>query len=774
VLGADIDASGANFNPIGVDFGIFGYAGFEGIFDGLGHTVSNLTINASTDNVGLFGVNNGTIRNVGIDSGTVSGRTNVGALAGINNGQITNSYAFSSVAGNNNLGGLVGRNNNKINNSFATGNITSNSGAGSFLFGSNTSNAGGLVGLNTGNITDTYATGNISLVRHNYETNNIGGLVGRNEGVINTSYASGKINATNGPTGLFGSTPDRRNNFGGLVGSRSSSAQVNNSYWNTTTSGSTTSAGGSGVTDASFKNSTSFGGFDTTNSWYIQEDKTAPLLRAFLKPLTVSADDTTKVYDGQAFSVDVKYSISGADIGPVTVGGNAQGAKNAGSYSIDLDNDYTSNQFGYIVTIKDGSLTITPRKIEISTAPVSKVYGEITTNNEPVFNPIFEAFNAHTQRGLVAGDEVDFLGKYTRTGDLNVGTKVVDGVFTNGNYDITVKDGTLTITKATLNVAANYNESVYGTPTAYTANVTGFKYDDATTLNYNPTFRRSSSEGLDAGLYLISFDRQQNLANYNINYTNNIALVKQATLTVKVDDVSNTYGSGLPQFTVSFDGFKYDDNESNVTASYYNSLRDFSLRQTSLVSLEANKFKYDTDAGAQPNAGDYDVALATRLASRNYKFEYEAGTFSVDPLAISITANNANKAFGAVDPTLTFTNSQLAYGQSVNQFGVLLNRAPGEIAGNYLISGSFLSNPNYIISFVEGNFTIESAAQSQNDAVTNAQNAPRSTGTPNNSAINYVDLNNAPPAAGEGDEEDNIDNGVNIFFVGNGVSGETN
>jgi len=71
VLGSNINASptstwngGAGFAPIGNST-----AGFTGIFDGLGHAISNLTINLpSTSDIGLFGVVafSGIVRSVGL------------------------------------------------------------------------------------------------------------------------------------------------------------------------------------------------------------------------------------------------------------------------------------------------------------------------------------------------------------------------------------------------------------------------------------------------------------------------------------------------------------------------------------------------------------------------------------------------------------------------------------------------------------------------------------------------------------------------------------
>jgi len=95
-LGSDIDASatsgwngGAGFEPIGN-----GSHQFGGVFDGLGHTITNLTIYRPTTNyVGLFGsVEHGTIRNVGLVNAHITGNRYVGGLMG----------------GNNNYGGTLG------------------------------------------------------------------------------------------------------------------------------------------------------------------------------------------------------------------------------------------------------------------------------------------------------------------------------------------------------------------------------------------------------------------------------------------------------------------------------------------------------------------------------------------------------------------------------------------------------------------------------------------------------------------------------------------
>ena len=80
----DIDCNGVDFQPI--DFGIHG---FQGVFDGQGHAIHNLSINQDADMVGLFRViDGGAVGNVSFDvtdggAGSIQGVNWVGAVAGL-------------------------------------------------------------------------------------------------------------------------------------------------------------------------------------------------------------------------------------------------------------------------------------------------------------------------------------------------------------------------------------------------------------------------------------------------------------------------------------------------------------------------------------------------------------------------------------------------------------------------------------------------------------------------------------------------------------------
>ncbi len=203
-LGTNINASltagwdgGAGFTPVGTEDDPF-----TGNFTGLGHTISNLTINRpDTLGVGLFGCTEGSIISyVGLTGGSVTGREDVGALAGkIRSGSyIFNSYATTKVTGNNEVGGLVGENEGLILNSYATGKVNGVTFANVAGNGVTTDNGivrsedvGGLVGDNDGWIINSYAKGAVS------GTDSVGGLVGFNDGWITNSNATGAVTGVN-------------------------------------------------------------------------------------------------------------------------------------------------------------------------------------------------------------------------------------------------------------------------------------------------------------------------------------------------------------------------------------------------------------------------------------------------------------------------------------------------------------------------------------------------------------------------------------------------
>ena len=115
-LANSINASSvAGWTPIGVNASgtvLNSGNGFTGVFEGLGNTISNLNVSTSTQYSGLFGYEGGTLRDVGLTGGAVTGSNfaYVGALAGYESaGTITAAFSGSSVSNGKYEGGLVGQ-----------------------------------------------------------------------------------------------------------------------------------------------------------------------------------------------------------------------------------------------------------------------------------------------------------------------------------------------------------------------------------------------------------------------------------------------------------------------------------------------------------------------------------------------------------------------------------------------------------------------------------------------------------------------------------------
>jgi len=195
-LGRSLDARGVDFAPLGNDA-----KAFRGSFDGLGHTLRNLTIErAGLNSVGMFGRTlNATLRNVQLVGGRVTGKDHVGGLVGLHQAlggtaSISHVHAAVQVTGERAVGGLAGWNlaqdgTARLADISARGQVRGKYGV------------GGLVGVNQA-IAGSASIRHGGAHAHVSGQSRIGGLVGRNEvtsspgtidvaGVLVTGQATG-------------------------------------------------------------------------------------------------------------------------------------------------------------------------------------------------------------------------------------------------------------------------------------------------------------------------------------------------------------------------------------------------------------------------------------------------------------------------------------------------------------------------------------------------------------------------------------------------------
>ena len=469
-----------------------------GGFEGLGHTISNLTIASATTNVtnttlapgiGLFGLvaSGALVNDVGLIAPTISSTAktsvNIGTLAGTNLGTISNSWAIN--------GSVTGPTSQPVNNGGEEG-------------------EGGLVGTNgndgaghSGTILSSF-TDNMTVTANGKGSNNgtffyaLGGFVGSNGGTIVGSFAStATVTSTNSSgEGVFA---------GGFIGDDSLTLSKGNTLPGVVAAdiyfGQIPTANGNNATLGSF----------TANG-------TCVTASACSHTLTVNLQPDTKVYDGTT-DANVTPTASGLIGGDNFLFGLLEeqySSANVGnSIAMTLANSLLLINYGgstpsYFYTINTGAGAngiITPAPLTITASDVSTQYG--TT---PV------ALTGFNTTGLVNGETITSVtetstdnvaaqnaGTYTNNIVITPGSEVGGNGFLASNYTITLNPGTLTITPSTspVVITANNQSTAYGT-TPITFTGTEFSVTGLVAGNQIGTVTLTSTDNVanqNAGVY---------------------------------------------------------------------------------------------------------------------------------------------------------------------------------------------------------------------------------------------------------------------------------
>ena len=219
----------SNWTPIGNSQTNY----YKGTFDGNNKTLTNLTINSTSDCVGLIGyLRDATVKNLKLKNATVKGKSNVGGIVGymFSSSEVLNCIVDKGniTATGNYVGGIVGYKNAGTNviscsTDFTTGrvNVSGQNYVGGIAGYNNggglndcTNSAslignyivGGIVGENQGEVTNCTNLHTITVTNSKY----VGGIVGHNErGTVSGCTNQGSVNATSNESYSY---------VGGIVG----------------------------------------------------------------------------------------------------------------------------------------------------------------------------------------------------------------------------------------------------------------------------------------------------------------------------------------------------------------------------------------------------------------------------------------------------------------------------------------------------------------------------------------------------------------------------
>lgn len=409
----DVDASASKDANQGKGFLSIGneITKFTGTLDGLGHTIKGLKINdGSVQYVGLVGFNAGLIKNIGLKDVSVFAANYAGALTGQNDGIIQRVYVDgnSSVKASQYVGGLIGLNRGSVVDAFSTSTVEG------------VTDVGGLIGryqrdFSISGVSNAYATGAVRLFSF-YGGGLIGSMSGgvprdSNNHDLSDAYAAGAVTRT------FG-TIDVNDQIGTLVG-------IANSVFIRNVAGLKKSADGTNLNLIGASNAvvlTSTKSFDLANrekvdaypvldlagTWRIYEGATTPLLRTFLRPVTISAAPIVKEFNGQPYTGAITEVISESGVelnGLPGFGGTWRNAVNAGTYTIEPLEKWSTQ---YDITPVNSTLTVLPKTLSVAlTGLVGKVYDGSTSLS---LRPPSGSAASFQLSGLVGTDSLSLSG----------------------------------------------------------------------------------------------------------------------------------------------------------------------------------------------------------------------------------------------------------------------------------------------------------------------------------------------------------------------------
>ena len=635
-LGSNIDAAPTSTAA----FGTTGFAPirtFAGTFDGLGHTVSGLFINAgATANTGLFGlVGSGTaIRNIGLLGGSVTGGASTGALVGYNGvgSAVHNSYATGNVTGAAGTGGLIGSNTTgTITNSYATGNVTGAVGTGGLL-GSNT----------TGAITNSYATGNVN----NGAFASIGGMLGAGTtGAITNSYATGSVTGGAGAGGLVGdfTTGNITNSYaigavsgnagaGGLVGTITTGA-ITNTYATGSVAGAAGTGGLVGVGTTGV----------ITTSYATGLISGAGAGRGGLIG-TTDAAHVGSFWDTQ--TTGMATSLGGADVKGMTTAqmkdplnfttanGNANPAGNAAS-------TWTLNSVNYplLTSLLSNVATVT------ADSRTQTYRGAAFTTGYTATTVMATGFT-----GTLSG-AATFSGS-SQT-EKNVGSRVITpgGLSYSGSNNpqnaIKFVDGTLTIAPAPVSISG---VRAYDGSTTLAASIFSLS---GLVSGQDLTFSGSGSmanQNVGIGKPVSSLGTLA-LSNGNVGLSSNYTLVG-GTGQVQVNAAALTITAGSVRKT--YDGTLAATGTGNVTSG--------SLFGTDTLSSSGLAFTDKNVGNRNKTVTANGVSVLDGNGGGNYQVSYVGNTTStIDPRALNVIAQAADKIYdGKTTASVALSDNRVA------------------------------------------------------------------------------------------------------------------
>ena len=280
------------------------------------------------------------------------------------------------------------------------------------------------------------------------------------------------------------------------------------------------------------------------------------------------------------------------------------------------------------------------------------------------------------------------------------GTSCSGGTLSSANYAIAGYTGsTFTVYKAALTVSADNQTRNFGAanpPLTYT--VTGFANgDDSSVVTGAPAVSTIATASSDVGSYPISIAQGTlRAANYYFVFAPGTLSVTPAPVTVKVVG-AQTYASTAPIFAGS------------------TTVPKLTVAGVSCTAL-SDGTPIDPTLAAAGYTLDGTSCSGGTLSSGNYAIAgYTGSTFTVYRAALTVTADDQTRVYGAANPVLTYRITGFQNGDTTSVVtgapALSTTASTSSAVGSYPISAAqgTLRAANYYFTFAPGTLTVTKA-----------------------------------------------------------------
>ena len=339
------------------------------------------------------------------------------------------------------------------------------------------------------------------------------------------------------------------------------------------------------------------------------------------RPITVTAADAQKVYDGQSW-LPTQWALTQGTLAekdilqvsflPAPAGAGRHTLEPQCAVQNAAGEDVT--EF-YSISTKNGTLTVLPRPIKVQTGSASKVYdGTALTNLQW---EILEGtpIEGHTLEGTVTGTQTTVGESFN-----SIVLQVLDGEGTDvsRHYALEAEAGTLSVTPIILTFTTASREKVYD---GLELTATGWKQTSGTLLRGHTLSCRTTGTRTDAGSSLNTFFAQVLDADgRDVTGQGYSIQVEYGTLKITPRPITITSGSAEKLY----DGYPLVCHSCNPAPNTFDfGTWDEYISHTHFTGSQ-------TEVGSSPNTFTVEIADSTgNPTTANYSITYIYGTLTV-------------------------------------------------------------------------------------------------------------------------------------------------